>query len=312
MALIAVDFAAAGCVIRFCHQLQLLKKAGQALADGDFSCTVDTAQLRGELRQHGENLSSVREGMQLAVERQLQSERMRTELITNVSHDLKTPLTAIVSYADLLSKENIKNKKALEYIEVLQRQSAKLKKLTEDLLDVSKASSGVLEMQREALDLDEFVAQMAGEYRGRFETAGLQLLYEPQQAPVSVQADSRYLARVFDNLLQNALKYSQADTRVYLSVRQLKEVAVAEIKNISREALNITADELMERFVRGDSSRHTEGSGLGLSIAKSLMELMGGELVLILDGDLFKALVRLPLALSDDGAAQAAASETEA
>ena len=312
IALVAVDLAALGCVIRFCYQLQLLKKAGQALAEGDFSCTVDTAQLRGELRQHGENLSSVREGMQLAVERQLQSERMRTELITNVSHDLKTPLTAIVSYADLLSKENIKNKKALEYIEVLQRQSAKLKKLTEDLLDVSKASSGVLEMQRETLDLDEFVAQMAGEYRGRFETAGLQLLYEPQQAPVSVLADSRYLARVFDNLLQNALKYSQADTRVYLSVRQLKEVAVAEIKNISREALNITADELMERFVRGDSSRHTEGSGLGLSIAKSLMELMGGELVLILDGDLFKALVRLPLALSDDGAVQAAASETEA
>ncbi|MBR5501868.1 MAG: HAMP domain-containing histidine kinase [Oscillospiraceae bacterium] len=299
IALAAVDIAAMGCVIRFCHQLQMLKAAGQALAEGDLGHAVDTAALRGVLRQHGENLGSVREGMRLAVEKQLQSERMRTELITNVSHDLKTPLTAIVSYVDLLGKENIKNKKALEYIEVLQRQSAKLKKLTEDLLDVSKASSGMLEMQRETLDLDEFVAQMAGEYRGRFEAAGLQLLYEQQEMPVSVQADSRYLARVFDNLLQNALKYSQADTRVYLAVQQLKDVAVVSIKNISREALNITADELMERFVRGDSSRHTEGSGLGLSIAKSLMELMGGELVLVLDGDLFKALVRLPRALPE-------------
>ncbi|MBQ4094617.1 MAG: HAMP domain-containing histidine kinase [Oscillospiraceae bacterium] len=296
MLLILVDAAAVYLVIRFCHQLQLLKKAGQALAAGDLGYTVDTAQLRGALRQHGESLNSVRDGIQRAGLQQMQSERLRTELITNVSHDLKTPLTAIVSYVDLLGKENIKNKKALEYIEVLERQSAKLKKLTEDLLDASKASSGALELHPEPLDIAEFVSQMAGEYRERFQQAGLQLVVQETAEPIPALADSRYLARVFDNILQNALKYSQADTRVYLAVQQLKEVAVVSLKNISREELNISADELMERFVRGDSSRHTEGSGLGLSIARSLMELMGGELVLVLDGDLFKVLLRLPAA----------------
>ena len=219
----------------------------------------------------------------------MKSERFKTELITNVSHDLKTPLTSIVSYVDLLKKEPIESESAQEYIDVLDRQSQKLKKLTADLVDASKASSGALPVHSEKLDLGELLRQSAGEYTEKFAAAGIAPVLLVPEGETYVTADGRLLWRVLDNLLGNAVKYAQSGTRLYLELVQDETETVLTLKNISREPLNIPAEELMERFVRGDGSRHTDGSGLGLSIAKSLMELMGGKLALTLDGDLFKA-----------------------
>ena len=220
---------------------------------------------------------------------------MKTELITNVSHDLKTPLTSIVSYVDLLKKEELPEK-AAEYVEVLDRQSARLKKLTEDLVEASKASTGNLHVALESVDLGEFLEQAQAEYAARLLSAELEVVVQPPAGPLLARSDGRYLWRIMDNLLGNACKYAMSGTRVYLAAERREDRAVLSVKNISRERLNISADELMERFVRGDSSRNTEGSGLGLSIAQSLAALMGGKLELTVDGDLFKAEVFLPLA----------------
>ena len=246
------------------------------------------------LKEHAENLSAVRLGMSRAVDERMKSERFRTELITNVSHDLKTPLTSIVSYVDLLKNEPIESEKAREYIDVLDRQSQRLKKLTADLVDASKASSGALTVNPEPVDLGELVRQSAGEYAERFAAASLTPVLGLREEETVVTADGRLLWRVLDNLLTNAVKYSLPGTRVYLDVTKSPGTASISVKNISREALNIPAEELMERFVRGDASRSSEGSGLGLSIARSLTELMGGELRITLDGDLFKAEILFP------------------
>ena len=241
------------------------------------------------LKEHGDNLNAVSIGMNRAVNERMKSERFKTELITNVSHDLKTPLTSIVSYVDLLKKEPIESESAQEYIDVLDRQSQKLKKLTTDLVDASKASSGALPVNLEKIDLGELLRQSAGEYTEKFAAAGIVPVLLVPEGETYVTADGRLLWRVLDNLLGNAVKYAQSGTRLYLELMQDETETVLTLKNISREPLNIPAEELMERFVRGDGSRHTDGSGLGLSIAKSLMELMGGKLALTLDGDLFKA-----------------------
>ena len=248
-----------------------------------------------DFKAHGEDLNRIGEGLSLAVEDRLKSERMKTELITNVSHDLKTPLTSIVNYVDLLKKEELTGT-AGEYVEVLDRQSARLKKLTEDLVEASKASTGNLHVTLESVDLGEFLDQAQAEYSARLVTADLQAVAEEPEKKLLARSDGRYLWRIMDNLLGNVCKYAMPHTRVYLSARKEGEYAVLSVKNISRERLNISADELMERFVRGDSSRNTEGSGLGLSIAQSLAALMGGRLELTVDGDLFKAEVYLPLA----------------
>ena len=252
-----------------------------------------TRHMLPTLKEHAENLGAVSLGMTRAVNERMKSERFKTELITNVSHDLKTPLTSIVSYVDLLKKEPIENEKAREYIEVLDRQSQRLKKLTTDLVDASKASSGVLSVNREPVDLSELVRQSAGEYAERFALSELTpILSLPESAVVT--ADGRLLWRVLDNLLSNVTKYAQPGTRLYMDVTETPSGTELALKNISRQALNIPAEELMERFVRGDASRSTEGSGLGLSIARSLMERMGGELRLTLDGDLFKVNLAFP------------------
>ena len=232
--------------------------------------------------------------MTRAVEERMRSERFKTELITNVSHDLKTPLTSIVSYVELLKKEDIENPQARSYIEVLDRQSQRLKKLTEDLVEASKASSGAMTVNRERVDLAELLRQCAGEYAERFAAAGVEPVLALPEGDWTVTADGRLLWRVLDNLLQNVTKYAQSGTRCYLELKKTESDTRLEIQNISRQALNIPAEELMERFVRGDASRSTEGSGLGLSIARSLMELMGGGLELLLDGDLFKVTLRFP------------------
>ena len=289
LVLVALDIAGLYFVIRIMRQLKALQTAAQKLAAGDLTYTVDTEKMYPVLKEHGDNLNAVSIGMSRAVNERMKSERFKTELITNVSHDLKTPLTSIVSYVDLLKKEPIESESAQEYIDVLDRQSQKLKKLTADLVDASKASSGALPVHSEKLDLGELLRQSAGEYTEKFAAAGIAPVLLVPEGETYVTADGRLLWRVLDNLLGNAVKYAQSGTRLYLELVQDETETVLTIKNISREPLNIPAEELMERFVRGDGSRHTDGSGLGLSIAKSLMELMGGKLALTLDGDLFKA-----------------------
>ena len=289
LVLAALDIAGLYFVIRTVRQLKTLQTAGRKLAAGDLTYTVDTEKMYPVLKEHGDNLNAVSIGMNRAVNERMKSERFKTELITNVSHDLKTPLTSIVSYVDLLKKEPIESESAQEYIDVLDRQSQKLKKLTADLVDASKASSGALPVHSEKLDLGELLRQSAGEYTEKFAAAGIVPVLLVPEGETYVTADGRLLWRVLDNLLGNVVKYAQSGTRLYLELVQDETETVLTLKNISREPLNIPAEELMERFVRGDGSRHTDGSGLGLSIAKSLMELMGGKLALTLDGDLFKA-----------------------
>lgn len=283
-------------VIWFTLQLRSLKKAGEAIARGDFEYKVNTIELWPGLKDHGVNLNRAAEGMSKALEARMKSERFKTELITNVSHDLKTPLTSIVSYVDLLKKEDIENETAKGYIEVIDRQSAKLKKLTEDLVEASKASSGAITVNRERVNIGELVNQSVGEFTERLEAAEITPVVDLPEEEVFVYTDGRLLWRVFDNLIQNIIKYAQPGTRAYFDLTATEDRAVIVMKNISREPLNMSADALMERFVRGDSSRgETEGNGLGLSIAKSLTELCGGTFELLLDGDLYKAVVSFPV-----------------
>lgn len=291
---LVLDAAGLYFVIRIMRQLKALQTAAQKLAAGDLTYTVDTEKMYPVLKEHGDDLNAVSVGMSRAVNERMKSERFKTELITNVSHDLKTPLTSIVSYVDLLKKEPIESEQAQEYIEVLDRQSQKLKKLTTDLVDASKASSGALPVNLEKIDLGELLRQSAGEYTEKFAAASITPVLNVPEGETYVTADGRLLWRVLDNLLGNAVKYAQSGTRLYLELTPGETETVLTLKNISREPLNIPAEELMERFVRGDGSRHTDGSGLGLSIANSLMELMGGKLTLTLDGDLFKAALVFP------------------
>ena len=265
-----------------------LLTAGHKLAAGDESCVVDTAKLYGPFREHGEDLNTIRDGVSLAVEARMRSEHFRTELITNVSHDIKTPLTSIINYVDLLGKEKPENEKMREYIDVLQRQSARLKKLIDDLLEASKASTGNLTVNAEPCDVGVLLDQTLGEYGEKLNAAGLEPVLTKPEKPVIIMADGRHMWRIFDNLLNNICKYSQRGTRVYLEVYERDGKAVVTFRNISSRQLNISSDELMERFVRGDSSRNTEGSGLGLNIAQSLAQLQKGVMELTVDGDLFK------------------------
>lgn len=265
-----------------------LLTAGHKLAAGDESCVVDTSKLYGPFREHGEDLNTIRDGVSLAVEARMRSEHFRTELITNVSHDIKTPLTSIINYVDLLGKEKPENEKMREYIDVLQRQSARLKKLIDDLLEASKASTGNLTVNAEPCDVGVLLDQTLGEYGEKLNAAGLEPVLTKPEKPVIIMADGRHMWRIFDNLLNNICKYSQRGTRVYLEVCERDGKAVVTFRNISSRQLNISSDELMERFVRGDSSRNTEGSGLGLNIAQSLAQLQKGTMELTVDGDLFK------------------------
>lgn len=265
-----------------------LLTAGHKLAAGDESCVVDTSKLYGPFREHGEDLNTIRDGVSLAVEARMRSEHFRTELITNVSHDIKTPLTSIINYVDLLGKEKPENEKMREYIDVLQRQSARLKKLIDDLLEASKASTGNMTVNAEPCDVGVLLDQTLGEYGEKLNAAGLEPVLTKPEKPVIIMADGRHMWRIFDNLLNNICKYSQRGTRVYLEVCERDGKAVVTFRNISSRQLNISSDELMERFVRGDSSRNTEGSGLGLNIAQSLAQLQKGTMELTVDGDLFK------------------------
>ena len=279
------------CIMQLCKLQQGAKK----IADGDMNSQVDTAKMFFDFKEHGENLNRIREGIGKAVAERMKSERFKTELITNVSHDIKTPLTSIINYVDLLEKEDIDNPKVQEYLEVLSRQSTRLKKLIEDLMEASKASTGNLAVAAECCDAGVMLTQTVGEFEEKLKAGEIELLVQNSKEPVYIQADPRHLWRIFDNLMNNICKYALSHTRAYVNIENDGMYGRIIFRNISKYALNIGSDELMERFVRGDSSRNTEGSGLGLSIAKSLTELMHGTFELVVDGDLFKVIVTFPI-----------------
>ncbi len=287
-------------ILYLASSLRLLQKEGQAIADGqtDYKGKPIPRWLPA-LKKHEENLQSIQLGIQKAVDEQTRAERMKTELITNVSHDIKTPLTSIVNYVDLLEKEDIQPEKAKEYVDVLNRQAARLKKLTEDLVEASKASSGSLPVHLALTDVNVLLSQLAGDYLEKLEAAQLEPIFKPAPSQPAVQADGQLLSRVLGNLFSNICKYAMPGTRVYFESAADEKTVSITFKNISKYELNIPAEELMARFVRGDRSRHTEGSGLGLSIAQSLTELQGGAFRIEIDGDLFKAIVTFPQAGED-------------
>lgn len=275
--------------------LRALQKGGEKLARGDFSSPIDTKYLIGDFKHYGQELNDVQSGLEQAVQEQMKAEHLKTELITNVSHDIKTPLTSIVNYVDLLKKEDMPSPAAREYIAVLDRQSHRLKKLTEDLVEASKASSGALNVELQPTDVNVLLSQIEGEYQERLAACHLTLVTQPPAPGTMIQADSRLLSRVMDNLVSNVCKYAMENTRVYVTAAVRDGQAVISFKNVSRDELNISPDELMERFARGDASRHSEGSGLGLSIARSLVQLQGGTFALSIDADLFRADIVFPL-----------------
>lgn len=267
--------------------LRRLQKGGEALASGDLQYKTDVRGMFGDFRRHGEHLNSAAAGMSAAVERQTRSERMKTELITNVSHDIKTPLTSIINYVDFLKEETDPAQRE-EYVAVLDRQAKRLKKLTEDLIEASKASTGNVELSLSRHSVHELLRQAVGEYAERLSAAGLEPVLTLPETELFAEVDGTAMWRILDNLLSNACKYAQSGTRLYAVAQRRENNVVVSFKNVSREPLNISPEELMERFVRGDRARSGEGSGLGLGIARSLTELQHGTFNLWIDGDLFK------------------------
>lgn len=282
-------------IILVLMQLHRLQKGACQIANGQLDYQIDTRLMFWEIKKHGEYLNDIGNGINCAVNERMKSERFKTELITNVSHDIKTPLTSIINYVDLLQKEEIENPNVQEYLEVLHRQSARLKKLIEDLMEASKASTGSLSVVMEQCDAGVMLIQTVGEFEEKLMKEQIELQIKKPETEILIEADHRHLWRVFDNLMNNICKYAQPSTRAYVNLDQDGQQAVITFRNISRYQLNISSEELMERFVRGDSSRNTEGSGLGISIAKSLTERMEGTFALVVDGDLFKVVLTFPL-----------------
>lgn len=280
-----------GVLLKIVVQFRQIFDGGERIAKGDYSHPIHTEKMMYELRTHAENLNNVQTGVAAAVEEKMKSERFRTELITNVSHDIKTPLTSIINYVDLIKKEPTESETMREYIEVLDRQSNRLKKLIEDLMEASKASTGNLPVNPEVCDATVVLTQIVGEFSERAEKNQLEMVVECPQPPVEIYVDGRHLWRIIDNLMGNICKYAQPGTRVYITLEKFHGMVIMTFRNISKDRLKMTGEELFGRFVRGDSSRNTEGHGLGLSIAKSLTELMHGNLAVQMDGDLFKVIL---------------------
>ena len=270
-----------------------LLAGARRMCDGDLGTKVDDKMLVGCFREFADSLNGLSDAALVAAREQLKSERMRTELITNVSHDIKTPLTSIINYVDLLQYPHTPEQEK-EYLAVLSRQSARMKKLIDDLMEMSKAASGSLPVEITQVDAGEAINQALGEFADKLAAADLTPVFRQPEEPILMMADGRLAWRAMSNLLSNAVKYALPGTRLYIDLSRAGSSVMISMKNISREQLNVSADELMERFVRGDTSRNTEGSGLGLNIAKSLMELQKGQLQLLVDGDLFKATLIFP------------------
>ena len=272
-----------------------LLEGAKRMRSGDLESKVDDKYLVGCFREFAGELNGLADVAMVAAQNQLKSERMKTELITNVSHDIKTPLTSIINYVDLLEKPHTEEEQKA-YVEVLSRQSHRLKKLIDDLMEMSKASTGNIQVDIGEIDAVEAVTQALGEFSDKLTAAGLTPVFHQSEENIMLLADGRLLWRAMSNVLSNAVKYALPGTRLYVDVSATQDKAIISFKNISGAQLNISAEELMERFVRGDCSRNTEGSGLGLNIAKSLMELQKGQLQLLVDGDLFKVTLVFPRA----------------
>lgn len=269
------------------------------MTQGDLTHKIETRLLVGPFREQAQYINTLATVATNAAEQQMYSERMRTELITNISHDIKTPLTSIINYVDLLGRPH-SEEEGEQYLEVLGRQSQRMKKLIVDLVELSKVSSGNVKAEITRLDAVEAVTQALGEFSDKLTLAKIEPVFTHPEGQSAILADGRLLWRVLSNLLSNAVKYAMPDTRLYVDIFKAEDQVVIRLKNVSREPLNVSAQELTERFVRGDASRKTEGSGLGLNIAKSLMELQGGHLQLLVDGDLFKVTLTLPAAQPED------------
>jgi len=272
----------------------LLTGAGQ-MAKGDLHSKIPDRYLLGSYKKCADDLNALADVAAEAARKQMKSERMKAELVTNVSHDIKTPLTSLINYVDLLEKPHTEEE-GRQYLDVLSRQSQRLKKLIEDLTEMSKATTGNMAVNITPLDGVETVTQALGEFADKLEAARLTPVFRQPEAPIAMEADGAMTWRVLSNLLSNIVKYALPGTRVYIDLMKLDNTVLISLKNISREPLNVSAEELTERFVRGDESRNTEGSGLGLNIAKSLMELQKGQLQLLVDGDLFKVTLTFPAA----------------
>lgn len=278
-------------ILEYNKRLNEIKNALHEIYMGNPNIDLDTEELTGTLKELATYVNDVSNGFNNAIQEKLKSERLKTELITNVSHDIKTPLTSIINYVDLLKQENIQDEKVQEYIKVLDSKSQRLKKLIEDLVEASKASSGNVKLNIEEINLSELLKQVTGEFKDKFDERNLIIDLDLPSNNVNIQADNRYMYRIIENLYSNVSKYAMENTRVYITLLKTNDEIRLEIKNVSKDKLNITADELMQRFVRGDKSRYTEGSGLGLSIAKSLCELQDCKFDIEIDGDLFKAVL---------------------
>jgi len=294
--LFLLDLAICAIIVLYSgYAFGILMKGAKKMNEGDLNSKIPTKYLYGNFRELANQLNALQETAKVAAEHEMRSERMRSELITNVSHDIKTPLTSIINFVDLLQKPHSQEDEAA-YLEVLSRQTTRMKKLIEDLMELSKASSGNIAVNITRLDAVEAVNQVLGEFSDKLESAGLTPVFHQPQEPILMHGDGRLVWRVLSNLLSNAVKYAMPGTRIYVDLLQAEDKVVLSLKNISQEALNISADELMERFVRGDAARKSEGSGLGLNIAKNLMEVQNGHLQLLLDGDLFKVTLIFPAA----------------
>lgn len=271
-----------------------LSEGVMRISSGELDYKIPTGGLSGEQLELAERINNIGDGLDAAVEGSIKNERLKTDLITNVSHDIKTPLTSIINYIDLLKRENIQDSKIQGYLKVLEAKAQRLKVLTEDVVEASKVSSGNVTLECMNLDLVEMVRQTSGEFSEKFENKGLKEVMNLPEEPAVIWADGRRMWRILENIYNNVAKYAMEGTRVYSDLSRTEEEVIFSLKNISEQPLNINADELTERFIRGDVSRSTEGSGLGLSIAKNLAALMGGKFDLYLDGDLFRVTITFP------------------
>ena len=291
LALMAVDVATMILAIRKADGLDLIMDGLKKISDGELQYKIKTDTLTGKQKVMAEYINNIGSGLDAAVENSLKKERMQTELITNVSHDLKTPLTSIINYVDLMKRENPTDPKIQEYLRILDEKSQRLKVLTEDVVEASKASTGNIKLEMNDIDFVEMVQQVIGEFEEKFQEKNLTMMVHFTDEPSIIYADGQRMWRVLENVFGNVVKYAMEGTRVYAEISNRNKKVTFSLKNISAQPLNISADELTERFIRGDVARNTEGSGLGLSIAKSLTELQGGEFKLYLDGDLFKVMI---------------------
>lgn len=291
-----LDIAVIAGFICWATQTDRIRHGLQRIVDGNLDHKIKTGAMVLASLEIANNINRMTQSMQHAVEEQLKSERLKSELITNVSHDIKTPLTSIINYVDLLKKEPMNGEHAKEYLEVLDKKSQRLKELTENLVEASKASTGNVNLVKAPVNMNEMMIQAIGEFEEKFSSRGLQIISALPEDTAVIHADGRYVWRILENLFSNAFKYAMEHTRVYVDLLKKDGAVVIEVKNISQQRLNISADELMERFVRGDASRNTEieGSGLGLSIAQNLTQIQDGTFRLFIDGDLFKAVVEFP------------------